>query len=1057
MNELSRLQPIYAEMVKNTTKETIQRVQDELKKTNPTNLQQLQDYVLLPLISKIDSETLKNNEIKVKLIDTLSDLLRVTRICKLIPLKIIVVVLLKQVFESSNVKANLSEELKLAVVECFDVAFENSTTDVRSELYVPESRALIGQIVYFCVSVIERDTYRKLRMSAINCLLSTLYINDTADFADAVLRDQISNEAYVMTPKILAVLKSIALGDEKLGHSLISLAVKGMGRYLCLIFEDYNRNVTTHGVTFEDFKALINRDASEKVIETTDRNVLKPEKNNFSPKSDEWLNAAIVKIAPTVESIKILIGNKNSTIRLELVHLSISLLEKCFKFIQPCANHLLEILLALSQDEDPCIAKLCDATVRTTLQELPFQDFVEQTFITHIIRLPRIISVGDEDEQIAGMLLLKGLLVTLQHANLKRIFAVQDTLDRFVAVLVSAVELQRDVSLLQDEYSLRNIDESEGCVVPSTWKQFKNLRSQVIVEHFQSICELIGSSNASEVVVGYLLQRLPDNVSICNEIIVLLQWLLISSDHKTSICNCLEDFLLDIHWHLAVQANKTTKMEMEEFGDTDWYEDRTEGLYESAISIRYTDVRWKGDDSVEDSNDEITIADAMFNVQHTCLILETVGHFATVLQTDFQPFLFKSLHKILEKSGSSNHAIHMAGLSALNNVKVGLNYNSVSEMIDDNSDYITYFVNLSLKKVNQSQIALDILSVVLKYSSLASIPHLENIISTVLNESSKHEQTPNMSSFLKVFQMILVRIDKWNVTTESMDGKESTEMDDDNEAELCRNWLKILQLIEDDDYRREVAFDETTFDETKFRQEQEEKLNNETETVDGIDNDSEETLPPYMDVTTQIMKRFIKYIPTKSQMDKCVVLESIVCGLNILKVKENQLLPIVHLIWKPFVERFKENDPIVLRRCFQLLIKLGEVSKDFIYQRAAKDVLPFILSFLKTSGKSSINVKDVTYEHTQQFKLQMELLQNLPALLTSIEITEKDVNSVMDAMVSYCRDDQHRQLQENCVKFLLQLAVYDATAVFVKLYQFKSTDCYKGNVNKVLHRLLYAQ
>lgn len=131
-------------------------------------------------------------------------------------------------------------------------------------------------------------------MSAINCILSTLYINDAADFTDTVLRDQISNEAYVMTPKILAVFKSIALGDEKLGHSLISvscsccvefieiesifvqLAVKAMGRFLCLIFEEYNKNVTTHDVTLEDFKALlIRRDGSEKAsTDTVDRNVL---------------------------------------------------------------------------------------------------------------------------------------------------------------------------------------------------------------------------------------------------------------------------------------------------------------------------------------------------------------------------------------------------------------------------------------------------------------------------------------------------------------------------------------------------------------------------------------------------------------------------------------------------------------------------------------------------------------------------------------------------------------------------------------------------------------
>lgn len=60
---------------------------------------------------------------------------------------------------------------------------------------------------------------------------------------------------------------------------------------------------------------------------------------------------------------------------------------------------------------------------------------------------------------------------------------------------------------------------------------------------------------------------------------------------------------------------------------------------------------------METDSDEITIADAMFNVLHTCLVLETVGHFASVLQKDFQPFLFKSLHKILEKSGEYNMKI----------------------------------------------------------------------------------------------------------------------------------------------------------------------------------------------------------------------------------------------------------------------------------------------------------------------------------------------------------------------------------------------------------------
>lgn len=98
-----------------------------------------------------------------------------------------------------------------------------------------------------------------------------------------------------MTPKILAVLKSIALGDEKLGHSLISvgysilrsnqisinktlnhfqLAVKAMGRFLCLIFEDYNKKSATPVVRIEDFKALIRSNANAKSSDTKDSSIL---------------------------------------------------------------------------------------------------------------------------------------------------------------------------------------------------------------------------------------------------------------------------------------------------------------------------------------------------------------------------------------------------------------------------------------------------------------------------------------------------------------------------------------------------------------------------------------------------------------------------------------------------------------------------------------------------------------------------------------------------------------------------------------------------------------
>lgn len=65
--------------------------------------------------------------------------------------------------ESSTLKANLSEELKLAVVECFNVAFRKTTAEVKVEFYVHESKALIGQIVFVCVHLIEKEIYKTLR------------------------------------------------------------------------------------------------------------------------------------------------------------------------------------------------------------------------------------------------------------------------------------------------------------------------------------------------------------------------------------------------------------------------------------------------------------------------------------------------------------------------------------------------------------------------------------------------------------------------------------------------------------------------------------------------------------------------------------------------------------------------------------------------------------------------------------------------------------------------------------------------------------------------------
>lgn len=103
---------------------------------------------------------------------------------------------------------------------------------------------------------------------------------------------------------------------------------------------------------------------------------------------------------------------------------------------------------------------------------------------------------------------------------------------------------------------------------------------------------------------------------------------------------------------------------------TDWFVDRTPGLYESAVEIRVQDC--DSDDETEgkqyynttknlickdivftdfSGGYNVSIADAEFNVLHTCVVMDCLGHCAIYLGERFDNYVFQALHKILLKLG----------------------------------------------------------------------------------------------------------------------------------------------------------------------------------------------------------------------------------------------------------------------------------------------------------------------------------------------------------------------------------------------------------------------
>lgn len=85
-------------------------------------------------------------------------------------------------------------------------------------------------------------------------------------------------------------------------------------------------------------------------------------------------------------------------------------------------------------------------------------------------------------------------------------------------------------------------------------------------------------------------------------------------------------------------------------------------------------------------------------------------------------------------------------------------------------------------------------------------------------------------------------------------------------------------------------------------------------------------------ITTDILNAILKVLSSKDSKHQIGCLDCLISGLPCLKT-EDSLLRICHLIWNPLVEKFKTKCPVTLYRCFQLLILLSSLAKDFLRQR----------------------------------------------------------------------------------------------------------------------------
>ena len=165
---------------------------------------------------------------------------------------------------------------------------------------------------------------------------------------------------------------------------------------------------------------------------------------------------------------------------------------------------------------------------------------------------------------------------------------------------------------------------------------------------------------------------------------------------------------------------------------------------------------------LEESQSQVTLPVEMlnYNVQSICLLLEGFAVHAYVLRSSYNVYLIQTLYSILEKVGSSNASIHRTAMHVLTDISRYCNYDSVSDLILFNSDYLINSVTLQFRHMMLGSAAPAVLSVILKLCDRDIMTVVCDATADVFRILDEYQEEI-ADSMLEVLKQFAIAVDRW--------------------------------------------------------------------------------------------------------------------------------------------------------------------------------------------------------------------------------------------------------------------------------------------------------
>ncbi|XP_046967453.1 TELO2-interacting protein 1 homolog isoform X2 [Vanessa cardui] len=1047
----SRMKPLCDLIMVNPSPEHVSTFAAMVCELKKDLLQELQQYMLFPFITHIQSkEIVGKYELQRLLIDGMKVVLQRVRIFSFEMCMKIEMGLLGLVFEKPKpgMIADVPEELKLSVIQCLTMLMLNVDHPTRVKL-VQTQVPMLAQAIFVSVHLAKLEKLRVLRLAAINCLCAHTashpqLTDKDCHITDPVLETAVVNMMSCILPGVMAALQDVATCTDNPGHAIVVAALNATHRVLCLTM--HNKHLPKKEViTADDFVSML----SDRAM--TDKDVSRLAPKDIPKRTPEWYAMAGDKLTMVVKSLVPLVTHEHYKVRKELAVLCYRIVSECSSTMQLSLTMALDVLISLSNDPYKEVSEYASNAInsffssQSETNKMEAIDSMCENFFTTLNCLPRILNNIDSNRKLSALYLLEGYLRVLCGGRPQRLtgaLCASDGYDRLCDALLCAASHHSRHDLLV-RHSTRDI--SAPVPLDGPWRRLRHLDTRECELKLQEVCQKLGEAECAELFLDRLLELFHERRTC--ELVYVINFVGSAPNSSPNLAKrIIAAYTEEDVWYQPLEVGSADEpLEPDDTLDADvynpraWTKDSVPGLYEGATEIRYTDISLSQPRIKHvDPNTCASLAEAQRNMAFCCLVTEGLGLMARRLKRDYQPYLLKTLCLILERVGSQYQYLHEAGLMAINSVAFAFDHDKVADLIAENADYFTSQITSRLKRAWNTESALQILTVVMEYSDESILDCLYGIVEDVLVQSCDKYYESYLSSYLQVFETFIKCIRKWfpdETTPQTVQGGDM-EIDVIKETiDFANNTEEVERLMNTEEFEAQAGRSVEEMYKEDLKRREEEVLDYDDTVEYGSEVD-----PPHIQVTVTILKRCVHFVGS-ARGTALQALRVLAGGLAALRARPHALLPLAHALWPALAARVRGGAAPELRAALPVLLALSALARDFLRARAVRDALPHLYRYLRRAANDS-HLKDTgsAYRISQAYYLQVAILTSMSNFVIDLMLDGENLDDAMSCAQIYLSKNQPKPLQMLAVKFFKDILNYNYGAAWNHLRKLCAND-----------------